>query len=215
MKHIIKSAPLQEFIDSVNKNTPINWEDLRSKDPAIIPNCKDHILLYEQDMLSGYTELPLSNNTHIDHFHKRDLFQHLVFDWNNFIVDEKNPNYGADHKDRNTQKNADYKNIINPVTEFPETLMTYDYPNFEIVPCNHITQNDKDRVIFTVKRFNLNHDALNRKRKDLYTQIKAVISQLNDNEIKQALNENGQTTFVDWAIKNLRSSLPFPSPLSP
>ncbi len=209
MKHIAKGQPLKAFADSVSKLNPANWEDLHEKAPYVIGQSKECIAINEQNLLSGYTEMPLSlkEDMHIDHFFKRALFPSKIFDWDNFVVDDHNANYGADYKDRHTQDAKDYQYIINPVTEHPEDMMTYDYPDFKIVPNNHIDEADKYRVRFTVDRFNLNHASLTRKRFDIYKVIESVISQLSDQEIKVAVEEQGQPTFVDWAICHLRMNL--------
>ena len=77
MKHIDKSEPIANFLDFVQNEHPINWNDIHhsQRHPNLYHDCRDTILLCEQNGLGGYTERPLMNasDLHIDHYRKKGM----------------------------------------------------------------------------------------------------------------------------------------------
>lgn len=168
MRKIVKAEPIQEFTNHIRRDKPKRWEDFK---PDIRVQSRDHILREEQYELSAYTEKNISKSKlHIDHFRKRVLFPKLTFDWNNFLVDEKEANYGADYKDNHISK-EDYKLIVNPVIDDPSHYFGYQV-NGEIIPALELSDSDKKRAKKTIEIFNLNHSALKHQRKEFITQVK-------------------------------------------
>ena len=174
MRRINKQQPLFAFTDFVHSHKPRTWEDI---DPTVSKESRCHILLNEQDSLSGYTEKLLNldkGNLHIDHFYKRSLFNANVFDWNNLVVDEHSPYYGADYKDNNREhcvkSRQDYNMIINPVNEDPHDFFEY-LLNGRIVPKAELNELDTQKALRTIEVFNLNHPSLIESRCDVIRQI--------------------------------------------
>ena len=64
---------------------------------------RDTILVCEQKGLGGYTERSLmeASDLHMDHYRQKGMnWPHDVsFDWNNLVVESRNPDYGACYKD--------------------------------------------------------------------------------------------------------------------
>ena len=86
---------------NVQNEHPVNWDDIHhsKRHPDLYHDCRDTILVCEQNGLGGYTERPLMNasDLHIDHYRKKGMnWPHDVsFDWNNLVVESRNPDYGA------------------------------------------------------------------------------------------------------------------------
>jgi uncharacterized protein (TIGR02646 family) len=205
MKHIRKGAPLADFTDFVQNECPINWGCIHNskRHPNIYDDCRDEILIKEQDGLGGYTERPLLGNTklHIDHYRKKGLnwSKDVSFNWDNLIVEERSSNYGACYKDKFTQDTQDYTRMLNPVEHYPERLISY-FTNGVMVAKSGISKEEFDCVNFTIERFNLNHKFLVSEREMI---IKYVIEDyrcLSDDEIRTALKDCGYPTVVEWAL---------------
>lgn len=165
MKHIDKNQPIGDFLDFVQNENPINWNDIHhsQRHPNLYRDCRDTILVCEQNGLGGYTERPLMNasDLHIDHYRKKGMnWPHDVsFDWNNLVVESRNPGYGACYKDNLTRNIADYNSLLNPMIDYPEEMITY-LSNGEMVVRDGLNEATRDKVIFTIGRFNLNHQLL-------------------------------------------------------
>lgn len=119
MIHINRSQPPKEFADYVKNYNPTNWNDFVTQHHDLYEYIRMQ-LEDDQFNLSGYTELPLSNGTHIDHFLKKDMFPQNTFEWYNYVVDDHNNNYGADYKDHHVHTKDDNVKLINPVNEDPK-----------------------------------------------------------------------------------------------
>lgn len=209
MRHIVKGTPLNEFSTFVCHKNPKKWEDVPT-DLKLM--CIEYILNNEQDWLSGYTERPISKisvEIHLDHYKKRDLFPQpkYVFDWGNLIVDEHNPNYGADYKDNNksnkVSKLQDYLLLLNPVDDSPEVFFDYNMDG-DILPAKGLNDADRQKAEFTIKTFNLGHESLVRTRRKLYDEIESYKKGgLDDQTIESCLREQGFPSFIKWAINAL------------
>jgi uncharacterized protein (TIGR02646 family) len=205
MKHIVKGNPIAAFVDFVDKEHPTNWDDIRSskRHPNLSSDCRNHILQSEQCNNGGYTERPLWNekNLHIDHFRKKGLpwKTDVTFDWNNLIVEDRNPFYGACYKDKYTNSIEDYQLLLNPAVDYPEDFFTYSF-NGEIVAKDGLSDNDRQRAEFTISRFNLNHETLRKVRGELITTVLSY-GQLDDDIVRQSLESYGFPTVVEWVLK--------------
>jgi uncharacterized protein (TIGR02646 family) len=215
MIHIQKGTPLKEFTDFIQTRKPTNWEDIHQREhEKVFRLTRESILESEQKGLGGYTERPLSTSTrekiseenrvHIDHYKKRVMFPRLTFDWNNLVVEDRNPNYGACYKDRVLNNADDYKRLLNPVVDYPESMLTYR-PDGQMRVKEKLPLADSDRAQFTIDTFNLNHVALRKKRENVIRDI-LNCSGLTDDEIRQAMTGKGFPTVVEWALK-LRNAL--------
>ena len=101
MQKINKIGPTPDFSSLMRqKNKPKTWDDVPS-DVRFKMKC--FMLSREQNSLCGYTELPLNNdNSHIDHYKKRNLFPQLTFVWDNFVIASIDEEFGAKFKDNHS-----------------------------------------------------------------------------------------------------------------
>lgn len=205
MKHIDKSQPIDDFLDFVQNEHPINWDDIHhsKRHPDLYHDCRNTILVCEQNGLGGYTERPLMNasDLHIDHYRKKGMnWPHDVsFDWDNLVVESRNPDYGACYKDNHTRKIEDYDSLLNPMVDYPEEMITY-LPNGEMVARDGMDEIRQNKVNFTIGRFNLNHSLLKSERKNLIEYIIKDYTALSDDDICSALEDNGYPTVVEYAL---------------
>lgn len=203
MRHIERSQPLQEFTDYVNRNKPSNWNDF-TKQHSIYEVVRLQ-LEEDQNGLSGYTELPLRNETHIDHFLKKDMFPKNMFDWYNYVVDDHNGNYGADYKDGHIHTEDDNLKLISPVKEEPQHFFTYQVSG-KMIAVDGLSDKEKGRANFTIDSFNLNHLLLVKKRAEVFSLIDSYKKGgLEDIDIITVFKEIGLTSFVEYSLTVLRS----------
>ena len=205
MKHIDKQQPYPDFVSFVQNEHPTNWDDIHHSKwyPNLYQDCRYEMLVSEQGGLGGYTERPILNSghLHIDHYRKKGMNwpQDVSFDWNNLIVEERAIQYGACYKDKLTKDVGDYDKLLNPVTDFPEQMMSY-LPNGEVLSKTDMDADDKKRVEFTIDRFNLNFPLLRLERETLIKIIVESYADLSDDDVKCALQDNGYPTVVEWAL---------------
>lgn len=154
MRKINRGNPDPAFLKFASQKPVPSWKNL----PSGLRQNITLQLLSEQDGLSGYTEKPIQENVHIDHFRKQDLFPKNILDWYNFVVDEHGKYYGEDHKDKNV-KMGDYVKIIDPIQEDPHNFFDY-MANGEIIPKKGLSTADEEKAKFTIDIFNLNHESL-------------------------------------------------------
>ncbi len=200
MISVKKKAPLKSFDDFVRREKPKDWNEIHSqkKYPNLYNNTKA-ALVEEQGGVSAYTEEPLSKDTHIDHFRKRDLFPNLTFDWNNLFVDGVSENYGAKFKDNHKHiKKADYALLISPAENDVERFISY-MENGEIVVAKGLSAQDAKRAAFTIETFNLTDPGLTSRRASVIKIINGCVG-LSPEEIRIALQEFGFRTVVEYAI---------------
>lgn len=203
MRKIDKGNPVKSFSDFVRKNKPRLWEklpgDIRSESTLAI-------LQQEQHGLSGYTEKRLRNdckNLHIDHFRKRSLFNspEVVFDWENLVVDEHSPYYGADYKDNdkiNSVKSClDYKKIVDPVHDNPHEYFAY-MTDGEIVPNVGLGNVACEKALFTIRVFNLNHPSLKDSRAEVIRQIVSLKPYYEADFIADCLEDSPFQSVVEY-----------------
>ncbi len=197
MRKIDKGDPMPSFSEFVSRNHPVKWEDAK----AVSRIWREYILMYEQHWLSGYTEEPLRlDDSHIDHFRKQSLFNTLVFDWSNFIVDQKNDTYGAKYKDNIVKTKVDYEKLINPATEDAANFFKYEV-NGKIDIADGLSEHDKMRALFTINAFNLNESSLVERRKVILNIIMDSFNDLSDDMVRDALAAEGFTSVVEQLLK--------------
>ncbi len=200
MRKIDKGAPIPSFTEFVNQHHPTRWED--AKDVSY--KWREYILEYEQHFLSGYTEEPVClDSSHIDHFRKQSLFNALVFDWNNYVVDSKNETYGAKHKDSVVKTREDNDKLINPAVEDASRFFKYEL-NGKIEVAEGLSETDRNRAIYTRDAFNLNESSLVERRKVIINTIMEPYSDLSDNVILEALATEGFTSVVEQLLRERR-----------
>lgn len=208
MRKIQKGEPIQDFTNFLKTN-PTDWDkDFHSiSNIGLSAKCREHILVFEQDCQSGYTEMPLklsSNHKdqqiHIDHYKKKNanLFPELTFDWNNFIVDSRDTNFGACHKDKLVKSREIYNDIFNPVTDNVERYISFQKDG-KMIPKPDITEELKKRVEKTIELFALNHPTLKHKRKGAIVLIENLTT-LPDNEIKECMKEYGFRSVIEYML---------------
>ncbi len=183
---------------------PKTWDDLHKRYQTVYIQSRKHIGEIEQNCLCGYTELPFNNifDTHIDHYVKRDIDFKLAFKWSNLIVAIHHGRFGADFKDAKIQKD-DYVKILNPVID-----MCHDYYDYtmtgEMIPRSDLSNELKEKCTYTRDIFNLNHDSLKNRRKE----IACLIHQykeggLDSNDIRTVLDKFGLTSAVEYYLQNI------------
>lgn len=197
MRKIDKGNPIPSFSEFVTRQHPAKWDD--SKDVSRV--WREYILVYEQHGLSGYTENPINlDSSHIDHFYKQSLFNKLVFDWKNLVVDSKDASYGAKFKDEFVRTKADNVKLINPVTEDACRYFQYEL-NGRISVANGLSDQDKERAEFTRDAFNLNESSLVERRRIIINIILDSFKDLSDEMILEALAPEGFTSVVEQLLK--------------
>lgn len=65
---------------------------------------------------------------------------------------------------------------------------------------NGLDETSFDKVMFTIGRFNLNHQLLKSERETLIGYIIKDYTALSDDEIRSALEDNGYPTVVEYAL---------------
>ena len=197
MRKLDKGQPLQSFVDFVRKNNPKEWGEAKD----VSREWREHILRQEQHGLSGYTESPVTlDGSHIDHFRKQSLFNTLVFDWNNYVVDSKDEAYGAKYKDIYIGSREENERLINPVTEDASRYFRYEI-NGRIEVAEGLSKEEEARAVFTCDAFNLNEGSLVERRKVMMSMILDSFGDLTDDEIKDALKSLGFTSVVEQLLQ--------------
>lgn len=204
MHKINKKEPLQAFADYVKRQKPQRWEDLS---PEIDYSFRLQMLFDEQDCLCGYTEIPLeedSSSSHIDHFVKREHDSKKIFDWNNLIVSTVDEDYGGKYKDNKYGiKRNGYSKIFNPVMEDMSQYIEYDNDG-EMMVKGSVDEQNKQKVVETIKAFNLNHKSLCERRKDIIRDLSTYYNQgmLGNPIVKSAFRNRGFISLWNWYTQN-------------
>jgi uncharacterized protein (TIGR02646 family) len=197
MRKINKGEPLPNFTDFKKKNPSANWKDFHENAKDVYVEAREQILLYEQNCLCGYTEMPINEftNARLDHYLKRDFFPQDIFNWNNLIAALKNSDFGDHHKDSVYRiKREEYKNILNPVQDTIEDYFEYNLRG-EIEPKRGLSVALKTKVEKTVEVFNLQHETLRKRRENIIRQINAY-RDLPKEEIRKILSPSGFMSVV-------------------
>jgi len=201
MRKIDKGAPMPSFTEFVNQHHPTKWEDAKS----VSHLWREYILEFEQHRLSGYTEEPVRlDSSHIDHFRKQSLFNALVFNWNNYIVDSNNETYGAKYKDRVVRTGEENDKLINPVTEDASRFFRYELSG-RIAVAEGLNDEDRTRAEYTMEAFNLNESSLVERRRVIINNILQSYRDLTDDDILEALASEGFTSVVEQLLRERRT----------
>ena len=203
MRKINKGNHSPLFDNFVTKNSPTNWNDIHAEgDPQkAYEDTKLQILIEEQYQLCGYTEIYINEliNCHIDHYKKISMFPKLTFDWNNLIVATMGSDFGANYKDGNSKiKKDDYKNIFNPAIDNIENYFYYTTWG-EVTPKTAISELNNQKAIKTIEVFNLNHNSLKNRRKNLISTISSY-GKMTKEEILTALENSGFVSVINQLI---------------
>ena len=197
MRKIDKGIPMPSFTEFVSQHHPTKWKD--AKDVSHL--WREYILEYEQHLLSGYTEEPVRlDSSHIDHFRKQSLFNALVFDWNNYIVDSNNETYGAKYKDHVVRTSEENEKLINPAAEDASRFFKYEL-NGRIEVAEGLSDEDRTRAEYTMEAFNLNESSLVERRRLIINNILEPYRDLTDDDILEALACEGFTSVVEQLLR--------------
>ena len=202
MRKINKGEPLAEFSRFLLRYTPSRWEELNGE---LRYNIRLHILLYEQDCLCGYSEIPLdeeNTSSHIDHFVKRDYDHSKIFDWDNLLVSAIDEDYGGKYKDNTYKiKQNEYAQIFNPTKDDMGQYIEY-LRDGRIAPRDGIQDAINDKILKTIEVFNLNCRSLKNRRKQLLIELDSC-SGLPKGELKHNFEKNGFISLINWFIGTL------------
>ena len=202
MRRINKGVPFDDFVEYLNKHKPSKWEELNGE---LRYNMRLHILLYEQDCLCGYSEIPLdaeNTSSHIDHFVKRDYDHSKIFDWDNLVVSAIDEDYGGKYKDNTYKiKQNEYTQIFNPTKDDMGQYIEY-LRDGRIAPRDGIQDAINDKILKTIEVFNLNCRSLKNRRKQLLIELDSC-SGLPKEELKHTFEKNGFISLINWFIGTL------------
>lgn len=199
MRKINKGEPFEEFARFVNQNKPTIWEDILH----MTYDLRYYMLLYEQDCLCGYSEIPLeaeNTSSHIDHFVKRDIDSRKTFDWSNLIVSTIDEDFGGKYKDNTYRIKAyEYQQIFNPVVDDMSQFVGY-LGDGKMIPSEGLSDEITNKVKKTIEVFNLNCTSIKNRRKDILLQLN-LCKDVPKEEIRKAFASVGFTSVLDWFLK--------------
>lgn len=202
MRKINKGEPMAEFEQFVRSHNLCRWDDTA----GISRKWREYMLKHEQHQLSAYTELflPKLNETHIDHFKKRELFSKLEFCWNNLVVDSNDNSFGARYKDKHIHAQQDNERLINPIDEDAASFFQYVSTGKKI-PAEGLTDDERQRAQYTIDMFNLNDSGLQDRRKRILNNDISAYNGLSDEEVLQYLQELGFPSVVEQLLKERKT----------
>jgi uncharacterized protein (TIGR02646 family) len=203
----ILKTPYTAFIDFIQNNNPQNWDAL---DVAVRTNTRKYILEEEQENQCAYTELPLEyekNNSHIEHLKRKDaaFFPEQTFEWSNLFVSCISSDFGGEYKVQTYLKGktrADNALILNPALENPADF--FELRSWgEITVRAELQGNVKIKAEETIKAFNLNHNSLKERRKELIQRVNDYKNGgLNSELIIECLSGSGFKSVIDNELRN-------------
>ena len=210
MRQIFKN---QDYINQFNAWAKAkrlkDWNDFSVGRHTEYEIVREYIAKVEQENLSAYTEKPLDypTETHIDHFRKRNLYPKLTFNYSNFLVDDKNDNYGARYKDNHAKVKKETfdgtNRIFCAVTENMADFIEFTV-NGTIIPKTNLSGSIVNRIKETIRVFNLNHKTLKVKRENIIIQIRNFKrGGLLENEIRTYVQPYGFPSVINWALSVL------------
>lgn len=205
MRQISKNrGDIQSFNAWAKSEKLLKWEDFVNRFHPVYEKVRAHIAENEQDLISAYTEKPLGRSIHIDHFRKRSLYPSLTFDYANFLVDDRDDNYGACYKDKqsaiDTATFDGIDRIFCPVTDNMSDYVEFMFDG-TMIPKRGLSPTDYGRVNRTIRVFNLNHITLKDKRAEIIKFIDDFRDGgLTTSEIIGCIEPSGFPTVVNWAL---------------
>ncbi len=182
-----------------------NWDEFSGSDAY--HKLRQYLHETEQELLSGYTEEPVDprNNTwhiHIDHYIKKSIDPAKTFDYDNFVVDYRDTPYGASTKDKEVKDIAQYSDLFNPVVEDMSQYIAFA-PSGEMSPRQGLDKTIEQKVINTIRTFNLNEKSLQSRRRLTIEYVMTYKSHgFDDDMTAECLRTNGFPSVVRWAIHN-------------
>lgn len=201
LRKINKSNLILGFNGNNFNNSCNNWSDFHKDYKDIYEESRLMILTDEQYKLCGYTEIYINDieACHIDHYKKRNIFPQLTFDWNNLIVAKNGSDFGANYKDNKFSiRIDDYDNIFNPVIDNVENYFYYTLWG-EVTPKTAISNIDNQKVNKTIKVFNLNHNSLKNRRKNLVRMI-SCYRDMENKDILAAFKNSGFLSVINQIL---------------
>ncbi|MBD5174421.1 MAG: TIGR02646 family protein [Bacteroidales bacterium] len=200
-----KPEDIKQFNDWAKSRKFKGWTDFSVGQKSAYEKTRDYIAANEQAHLSAYTEKPLGDRVHIDHFRKRNLYPALTFDYSNFLVDDLNDNYGACYKDNHAGEitKATFEGderIFCPVRENMADFIEFTIDG-KMKPKTGLSAKETKRVNETIRVFNLNHKTLKDRRASIIQEINSYrMGGLSSDEIRHSLPNTGFPTLVNWTL---------------
>ncbi len=145
------------------------WESTEIE--SIRPKLREHILLYEQNLLCVYCEKEIDDNpknSNIDHFRLKagHLFPQRTLDYKNLVVSCNAKGRCSSYKDKHIKSKSDYEKIVNPVDENPDEYFDY------LLTGEIVALSASAKAEFTIDIFNLG-----RRESDNLTQTRKQITE--------------------------------------
>ncbi len=147
---------------------------------------------------------------HLDHFKRKGLpaYTGLRFNWGNVLaaLHSKGREYGADHKDSlvNEENHLEfYSMLINPVIEDPQSFFQYTTDG-RIMPRYDISEDNKERALFTIEVFKLNHGYLCNRRRGIMSLVNDY-SDLSGDVVRECCHDFGFPSVVDFVLSKKES----------
>ena len=123
-----------------------------------------------------------------------------TFDWNNYVVDAINDDYGARYKDQHISSMLENQKLINPVLEDAKRYFRYE-PTGEIEPAKDLSDEDRAKAVFTRDIFNLNHNSLVERRRKIFEIDFSDYEMLSDDDIIESLVYNGFRSAIEQHLR--------------
>lgn len=188
MRYINKEEP-DFFKTFKKKQKPNKWSDLP---PEISFQLRTYLVETEQVAQCAYCECSIKpQNSHIDHFRKRDHFPQKTFEYQNLMASCNKKNSCANNKDKHI-KRADYSNLLHPVEEQPIDFLEYTLTGDMLAIGEQLKGSE------TIRLFHLNNASLLNQRQTIARLVKDYIPQLSPEEIIACIP--GFETYVKWLI---------------
>lgn len=180
MIYIEKSEPFNSLYNYKGKFRIHSWNQLEETEEGqqVRSSTREYILTREQFNQCAYTELPLEyekNDSHIEHLKRKDsaFFPELTFEWTNLFVSCNFDDFGGRYKDEKYLKGKtrdDNALIINPSLENPSEY--FELTNWgELTIKTDLQGIAKSKAEETIKAFNLNHNSLQERRREIIQSV--------------------------------------------
>jgi len=212
MIQIEKLEPFNSLYDYKGKYRIHSWNQLEETEEGqqVRSSTREYILKREQFNQCAYTELPLEyekNDSHIEHLKRKDsaFFPELAFEWSNLFVSCNFDDFGGKYKDEKYLKGktkADNALIINPYLENPNEY--FELTNWgELTIKTDLQGIAKTKAEETIKAFNLNHNSLQDRRREMIQSVNDYKNGGLDSEmIIEFLSGSGFKSVIKYELEN-------------